>query len=202
MDDPRFTAALVSGDKSSGTDAHTLNQRALGPVCRSRDVAKTFIYAWLLGAGTGKISQILGCHPGEAREAIDNFISYYPGLRELREERIPIDASRGYFLGLDGRKVVQDSAHLMLAGYLQNGEAIIMKQANLLWQTQAKAEGLKFKQVNFVHDEWQTETYDLTTADRIGILKVQSIVQAGELLHMKCPLAGNAIIGRNWLETH
>ena len=202
MDDARFTGALVSGSKSSGTDAHTLNQRALGAACSSRDVAKTFIYAWLLGAGVGKIAQILSCDLGEAREAIDNFISYYPGLRALREERIPQDASRGYFLGLDGRKVVQDSAHLMLAGYLQNGEAIIMKQANLIWQREAKAEGLKFKQVNFVHDEWQTEVYDLTTADRIGILKVQSIVKAGELLNMRCPLAGNAIIGRNWLETH
>lgn len=202
MDDPRFTAALVSGDKVSGTDAHTLNQRALGDVCKSRDVAKTFIYAWLLGAGVGKIAQILACNPADARDAIDSFISYYPGLKALREERIPQDASRGYFLGLDGRKVVQDSAHLMLAGYLQNGEAIIMKTANLLWQAQAKQEGLQFKQVNFVHDEWQTEVYDLTTADRIGILKVQSIVKAGELLQMRCPLAGNAIIGRNWLDTH
>ena len=202
MDDPRFTGALVSGDKASGTDAHTLNQRALGSVCRTRDIAKTFIYAWLLGAGTGKIAQILDCYIGDAREAIESFISYYPGLRELREDRIPADASRGYFLGIDGRKVVQDSSHLMLAGYLQNGEAVIMKQANLLWQAQARKEGLLFKQVNFVHDEWQTEVYDLTTADRIGILKVQSIIDAGELLQLKCPLAGNAIIGRNWLDTH
>lgn len=202
MDDERFTAALVSGSKDTGTDAHTLNQRALGAVCRSRDVAKTFIYAFLLGAGVGKIAQILDCSSGDAREAVDNFISYYPGLQALREDRIPADASRGYFLGLDGRKVVQDNAHLMLAGYLQNGEAVIMKTANLLWQRQAKAEGLKFKQVNFVHDEWQTEVFDLTTADRIGILKVQSIEKAGELLNMRCPLAGNSIIGRNWLETH
>lgn len=202
MDDKRFTAALVSGRKEDGTDAHTLNQLALGSVCTNRDTAKTFIYAWLLGAGVGKITQILGCSAVDARDAIDSFLAYYPGLEKLRSERIPSDARRGYFTGVDGRKVVCDSEHLMLAGYLQNGEAVIMKQANLLWQAKALEEKLCFKQVNFVHDEWQTEVPDLTTADRVGILMVQSIVEAGELFQLKCPLAGNSKIGSNWLDTH
>jgi len=202
MDDERFTQALVSGRKEDGTDAHTLNKLALGSVCRNRDTAKTFIYAWLLGAGTSKISQILDCHASDARDAVDSFLAYYPGLEKLRSERIPTDARRGYFTGIDGRKVVCDSEHLMLAGYLQNGEALIMKQANLLWQAKAKEERLCFKQVNFVHDEWQVEVPDLTTADRIGILMVQSIVEAGELFQLKCPLAGNAKVGSTWLDTH
>lgn len=202
MDDERFTAALVSGRKEDGTDAHTLNKLALGSVCRNRDTAKTFIYAWLLGAGTGKISQILDCSALDARDAVDSFLAYYPGLEKLRSERIPTDARRGYFTGIDGRKVICDSEHLMLAGYLQNGEALIMKQANLLWQAKAKEERLCFKQVNFVHDEWQVEVSDLTTADRIGILMVQSIVDAGKLFKLNCPLAGNSKIGTTWLDTH
>ena len=43
MDDPEFTKALESGDKSKGTDVHTLNMKKLGKVCKDRDTAKTFI---------------------------------------------------------------------------------------------------------------------------------------------------------------
>ena len=68
-----------------------------------------------------------------------------------------MDASRGYFDGLDGRKVQCNSEHLMLAGYLQNGEAVVMKHANVLWQKELKGLGIKYNQVDFVHDEWQTE---------------------------------------------
>lgn len=202
INDRRFTEALVSGRKEDGTDAHTLNQRALGATCRDRDTAKTFIYAWLLGAGTGKIAEILRCSNLDARDAVDSFLTYYPGLEELRSTRIPADASRGYFQGIDGRKVVCDSEHLMLAGYLQNGEAVIMKQANLLWQRKLKELGVWFKQVNFVHDEWQCEVEDLTTADLAGTIMIQSIVEAGEMFQLNCPLAGNSKVGSTWLDTH
>jgi DNA polymerase-1 len=210
MNDIRFTEALVKGRKEDGTDAHTLNQKALGPVCSSRDVAKTFIYAFLLGAGVLKISQILGCTLEEAKEARDRFIEANPGLAELKDHIIPRDAARGYFIGLDGRAVMCDSEHLMLAGYLQNGEAIVMKKANLIWRKNLRAEGINFKQVNFVHDEWQTEiigTYD----DALKAAKIQadSIREAGVLLKLRCPLEGSFLnshkqlaIGRTWADTH
>jgi DNA polymerase-1 len=202
MNDKDFIAALVAGKKEDGTDAHTLNQMALGPVCKSRDVAKTFIYAFLLGAGVGKVSDILRCSEAEARAAIDAFISHYPGLRNLKDHRIPADADRGYFIGLDGRLVACDSQHLMLAGYLQNGEAVIMKTANLLWRSKLEEEKIPFRQVNFVHDEWQVEVQSLTHATKAGNLMVRAIEETGTILKLNCPLTGNAIIGKNWLETH
>lgn len=210
MNDIRFTQALVKGRKEDGTDAHTLNQKALGEVCRSRDDAKTFIYAFLLGAGVLKISQILGCTFEEARDARDRFIEANPGLAELKEHIIPRDAARGYFIGLDGRAVMCDSEHLMLAGYLQNGEAIVMKKANLIWRKNLRLEGINFKQVNFVHDEWQTEIIG-THDDAVKAAKIQadSIREAGQLLNLRCPLEGSILnshkqlaIGRNWAETH
>lgn len=202
MNDPDFIAALTKGRKEDGTDAHTLNQRALGDACRDRDTAKTFIYAFLLGAGTAKIAEILGVDNGEARSAIDSFLSYYPGLRGLKDHRIPADAARGYFIGLDGRLVACDSEHLMLAGYLQNGEAVIMKTANLIWQENLRKEGIVFKQVNFVHDEWQVEVNSLTDATKAGNIMVSAIEEAGRRLKLNCPLAGNASTGTTWLETH
>lgn len=210
MNDPEFTKALVDGKKEDGTDAHTLNMQALGPVCKDRDTAKTFIYAWLLGAGTAKVAQILNCKNNEAKEAVTSFLNRITGLKYLKEEVIPRDANRGYFIGLDGRAVICDSEHLMLAGYLQNGESIIMKRANVLWRNRLLKEKIPFKQVDFVHDEWQTEVPDdLELATYIAKIQADSIRQVGEDLKLNCPMAGSILnqhkqiaIGANWSITH
>lgn len=210
MHDEEFTNGLINGKKEDGTDAHSLNQAALGSVCRSRDDAKTFIYAWLLGAGFAKVANILGCTIGQAKTAVGGFIERYPGLKELKKTIIPKDANRGYFEGLDGRLVLCDSEHLMLAGYLQNGESIIMKRANVLWREKLRQQGIWFRQVNFVHDEWQTEVEnDYQLAMHVANVQAESIREVGELLKLRCPMAGSILnthkkiaIGRNWSETH
>lgn len=203
VENDEYTEAIVNGVKELGTDVHNVNKRALGLDHLTRDHAKTFIYAWLLGAGVGKISEILQCKHGTAREAMDNFLRSIDGLVSLKYERIPADAERGYFIGLDGRYVACNSDHLMLAGYLQNGESVIMKWANRIWERQLTKEGIWFKQVNDVHDEWQTEVEnDRELAEYVKQVQINSIVQAGEELEVKCPLAGSGNIGNNWLETH
>jgi DNA polymerase-1 len=219
INDPKFTEALINGRKENGTDIHTLNKIALGPICKSRADAKTFIYAWLLGAGDAKIATILGCSLRDAKEAKRNFLEAYPGLKRLKEVVIPRDAEKGYFVGLDGRAVLCNSEHLMLAGYLQNGESIIMKKANLLWRKRLEEywDGwfeLPYKQVNFVHDEWQTEVQgDYELAKQIAEIQAQAITDVGIELNLNCPLKGSFItenhdgeivltIGRNWAETH
>jgi DNA polymerase-1 len=203
MNDARFTEALINGKKELGTDAHTLNMKALGRICGSRDLAKTFIYAFLLGAGIEKIANILKCTYREAKEAVENFLGFYPKLEDLKYRQIPKDSARGYFRGLDGRLVLQDSDHLMLAGYLQNGEAVIMKKANIIWRKELKEKNIPFKQVNFVHDEWQVSVpNDTILAQSVGKIMVQSLVTTGEILKLNCPLAGNFKIGLNWFDTH
>jgi len=210
MNDPVFTKALVEGRKEDGTDAHTLNKEALGSVCKSRDDAKTFIYAFLLGAGLLKVAQILGCSVSEAKEAVTSFLNRITGLKYLKEDVIPKDARKGYFIGLDGRAVLCDSEHLMLAGYLQNGESVIMKRANVLWKNRLLKEKIPFKQVNFVHDEWQTEVpNDLELAKYVAEIQADSIRQVGEDLKLNCPMAGSFLnqhkqlaIGANWSITH
>jgi DNA polymerase I-like protein with 3'-5' exonuclease and polymerase domains len=44
----------------------------------TRDMAKTFIYAFLLGAGVAKVATILKVNQREAGEAIDNFMNSIP----------------------------------------------------------------------------------------------------------------------------
>lgn len=202
MDDPEFTEALVNGDKDRGTDAHTINAIALGIGAGQRARAKTFIYAWLLGAGTAKVAKILGLTNHEAGIAIESFIRRYEGLHRLKEHIIPIDAKRGWFEGFDGRLIRCDEYH-MLAGYLQCGESVIMKHSAVLWRKELDEKGIWYKQVNDVHDEWQTATKnDNVSPDIVAREQVRAIVDTGRNLILRCPLAGTAKFGRNWMETH
>jgi DNA polymerase-1 len=211
MGDEDFTTALVSGRSEDGTDVHSLNLRKLNGSetgtfpCKDRTTAKTFIYSYLLGASAGKTASIFGCSVREAGEARDKFVNGFPGLKKIREEDIPRDVRLGYFTGLDGRPVMCNSAHHMLAGYLQNGETVVMKMANWKWRGDLIKEDIYFKQMAYVHDEWQTRVLDGLPEDvyqHIGLLQADSIRWAGEELGLKCPLAGSFKVGYNWKDCH
>lgn len=198
VEDEELIHALVSGRKEDKTDIHSLHQRKLGEDCKSRDTAKTFIYAWLLGAGTSKVAEILETTTSRAKGSVQSFIASYPRLKQLKETQIPRDATRGYFIGLDGRKVICDSEHLMLAGYLQNGEALIMKYACREWQSEFRARGIPFNLVTWPHDEWQTEIPDDDDLAKIASdIQIAAIRYQAENLHMLCPLEGTTAIQKN-----
>jgi len=217
IDDPEFTEALVNGKKAEKTDPHSLNQRILGNVCKSRAAAKRFIYALLLGAGLGKLTEVLDATSSQTENALDRLSRRYTGFARLKETIIPKDARLGYFIGLDGRKVpiLGDTEgqrrHLAMSGYLQNGEAVVMKHATLRWYKVLCERGIEFKLVNMVHDEWQTECKeDWNTALIIAHEQADSLRWVGEQFKLKCPLAGSYwnedkqdyTIGRNWKLTH
>jgi DNA polymerase-1 len=215
INDPEFTAALVSGKKEDKSDPHSLNQSIIGDVCKSRAAAKRYIYALLLGAGMGKLQEILGCDQQSATEAYDRLLQRYTGFAELKETIIPLDAKRGWFVGLDGRavRIPGDTAssrrHLAMSGYLQNGEAVVMKLATMKWWRSLKDYDAKL--VNFVHDEWQTECpNNVEIALRIAKTQADSLRLVGEELKLRCPLAGSYwnddlndyTISTNWSKTH
>jgi DNA polymerase-1 len=194
MNDPIYTEQVIDGD------IHTFNMNALGRYCKDRPTAKTFIYAFLLGAGVGKIAEILGCSPAQANKSMQNFYEALPTLKTLKSEASRA-AGMGWMKGLDGRILKIGSEHLALSVYLQGGETVLMRVANVFWQNQARKEGINFKQCAWVHDEWQTEV-DADQAERLGEIQVQSIIDAGTHFNLNCPMDGEAKIGRNWLETH
>lgn len=194
LNDPEYTKTLLEGD------IHTFNKNALGEYCKDRPTAKTFIYAWLLGAGQAKVGQILNCTVRQAGDAMDNFLRSIPALKELKR-KAAMAAQRGYLVSLDGRRIKIESEHKALSVYLQGGETIIMRMANFLWYNQAKKDKIKFKQTVWVHDEWQTETEEVRAED-LGRLQVQSIRDTGDYFNLNCPLDGEYKIGNNWAETH
>lgn len=200
IDDKEFTQSLISGKKEDGTDPHSVNKRRLGILCPDRDRAKTFIFSFLNGAGASKVAEIFGCSLPEATEVLDAYVKAYPGLEKLKQEVIPRDAQRGYFVGIDGRLVKADSEHKMIGMYLQNMESILMKYAWIDWYDKLKD---ICKPVNWVHDEWVTEcqgSYEL--AQRIGQVQSDSIRRTGELFNLRCPMGGEYKVGKNWLEVH
>jgi len=156
----------------------------------------------LLGAGTAKIASILRVGAGQAKRAMENFLESIPELGELKRRRIPADARRGYFDGLDGRKVICDSDHLMLAGYLQNGEAVAMKRWIREWRQMATDAGLWFKQVDFVHDEVQVEVETEEDAKTLINIQQEAMEKVSNDLRLFCPLTVSGDIGSNWAETH
>lgn len=202
MKSEEYRDAILSGRSEDKTDIHNLNMRALGEVCRDRDTAKTFIYAFLLGAGIAKVASILGCTQPKARQAVNNFLEALPGLKKLKYGRIKRDARRGFFEGLDGRKVLCNSEHLMLAGYLQNGEAVATKMWIREWIKLAKEKGLWFRLVDYVHDEVQVEVE--TEEDGLHLIEVQqeAIERVSAELNLFCPLAVEGAVGYDWSQTH
>lgn len=209
INDGEFTDALVRGSKDDKTDPHSLNQRVLGRVCRTRQAAKRFIYALLLGAGLGKLAQILGCSEPEAKEALARLLDRYKGFALLKEEVIPKDAKRGYFLGLDGRRVLLpgealgERKHLCMSGYLQNGEAIVVKRSVLKSLERLRLDALKAILVNVVHDEVVFEiANNMELGYKVRGIFCECIEQVGKDLGLRCPLAGSGDVGLNWKEIH
>jgi DNA polymerase I len=192
MGDKEYTNEILNGD------IHTANQTAAGLSERSQ--AKTFIYAFLYGAGDAKIGSIVGGSAKDGRALKQRFLGNTPALEHLRD-RVTRACSRGYLIGLDGRKLWIRSEHSALNTLLQASGAVVMKKALVLLDDAAKELGFDYKFLGNIHDEIQTEV-DEQQAEDFGKLAVSCIVQAGQQFGLRCPLDGEYKIGNNWSETH
>ena len=192
MNDKDYTHEVVNGD------IHTANQTAAG--LESRDKAKTFIYAFIYGAGSKKIGSIIGGSERDGERAKEKFLRATPSLRSLREkvERV---AQRRWVRGLDQRKIIIRHPHAALNTLLQGAGAIVMKYALTLLEEYVIRKQIKAFPVVNVHDEFQYEVEE-SRAEEFGRLAVQSIIDAGKQLNVRCPLNGEYKIGNNWSETH
>ena len=192
MDDPVYTREILEGD------IHTANMKAAG--LTDRDQAKTFIYAFLYGAGSAKIGQIVAGGEREGKRLIDSFLKNTPALQKLRD-KVSRLAEKGWLPGLDGRRLIVRSQHAALNTLLQGAGAVIMKQALIILNRKLIHANMDARFVANVHDEWQIETTE-QDAETVGHFAVQSIRQAGIRLKLRCPLDGEFKVGLNWAATH
>ena len=192
MDDKEFTNVLLT------EDIHTRNQLAAG--LETRPQAKTFIYAFLYGAGDAKIGTIVG---GSAKDGADlkrRFLSNTPSLESLRN-RVTRASGRGYLTGLDGRRLRVRSEHAALNTLLQAAGAIVMKQALVILDNYARQWKLDYKFIGNIHDEVQSEVA-ADQAEKYGWLAVECLKAAGMEFNLRCPLDGEYKVGTTWAETH
>lgn len=181
-------------------DIHTANQEAAG--LETRNQAKTFIYAFLYGAGNQKIGSVVGKGAEAGAKLKKSFLKKIPALGSL-VEAVQAAAEKGYLIGLDGRKLHVRSSHAALNTLLQSAGALIAKQALIEFDNLIKEKGWqdRVQQVAWVHDEIQVES-DEEIAEEVGELAIASFQKAGEYFKFRIPITGEFRVGRNWAETH
>ena len=192
MNDEGYTNEILTGD------IHTTNQLAAG--LETRDQAKTFIYAFLYGAGDAKIGSIVGGTAKNGKRLKEEFLGNTPALGRLRE-RVGVAAGRGYVLGLDRRRIAIRSSHAALNSLLQSAGAIIMKKALCLLDEYATLWGIDYHIIGNIHDEIQTEVRE-KDAEVFGRLATSCVEAAGLFYKLNCPLAGDYKVGNSWADTH
>ncbi|PLP55534.1 DNA polymerase [Mesorhizobium loti] len=203
-----YIKTVLEGKKSEGTDMHTLNAAALG--C-SREVAKTWFYAFIYGSGDENLGNILGITSSKQKAIAAGklsrakFLQALPALKSLSEAVQKKAKTQGWIKGLDGRILMVRSAHSSLNTLLQSAGAIQMKRALVILDNNLQALGLvpgvNYEFVANVHDEWQIEA-DEDIAELVGQTAQDAIRLAGEYYKFRCPLAGNSVVGQSWADTH
>ena len=192
MNDKDYIHEIVNGD------IHTANQIAAG--LGSRDESKTFIYAFIYGAGSKKIGSIIGGSERDGDRVKEKFLRATPSLRRLREKVDGVSKKR-WLRGLDQRKIIIRHPHAALNTLLQGAGSCVMKKALTLLDKNVIKKQIKAFPVVNVHDEFQYEVEE-SRAEEFGKLAVQSIIDAGKQLNIRCPLDGKYKVGNNWSETH
>lgn len=199
MDDYLYIQEILSGD------IHTHNQKLAN--LPTRDAAKTFIYAFIYGAGDEKLGTIVGGGQREGTAVRRDFLTGLPELKKLitKAKRA---SNKGWLKGLDGRKLWlrrNDEGDVMqhkaLNLYIQGAGAVIMKKAMCILDEDLSKETFDYKKVLDMHDEFQYEVEE-KYSKRLAELAEKAIVKAGEHFNLKIPMAGEAKIGLNWAETH
>ncbi len=200
IDNEQFTREVVHGDP------HSRNQRDAG--LSSRDDAKTFIYAFIYGAGDAKLGAIVGKGRAAGARLRRRFLKANPDLNKLIEQ-VTRAAGRGYLIGLDGRKITlrrdKGSGEVQVFKALntlnQSAGALVMKWSVYFLDQWVRGMGLDVWKVIDMHDEGQA---DVLVADIpvYSALARQSIIEAGRFLNLKVPLDADVKVGRTWAETH
>lgn len=192
MGDKVYSNIVVDGDP------HSENQRKAQ--LPTRDMAKTFIYAFLYGAGVAKIGKIVNGSSIDGVALKKRFLKNLPSLKVLID-KVQSAAARGHIRGLDGRRIFVRHQHAALNTLLQGAGAIVCKQWSIFMDEAIQREKLNAHLVNTIHDELQYEV-DKSHADRIIELADSTMQDVGTFFNMRVRLNAEARQGDNWAETH
>ena len=180
-------------------DIHTANQEAAG--LPTRNMAKTFIYGWLYGAGAVKIGKIVGGGAKEGGKLQSKFMKKFSAIKKLKEAVVSVVETKGYIKGLDGRRMRTRSPHSALNLLLQGAGALVMKRWLIEVMKVVDARGLDATPVLNVHDEAQFEVRE-DQAEELAQICEDCMKLAGEHFNFRIPIEGESKIGKTWKDTH
>lgn len=191
-------------------DIHSENQKLAE--LDSRDTAKTFIYAFLYGAGDEKIGKIVSpLSPPHVQAKIGKelkarFLRNLPALNKVIRDT-QRQASRKYIVGIDGRRLFVRSKHAALNTDLQGMGATIANWWLIFIEDLLNAAGYEYGWhadyvfCAWVHDEVQIACREGLEED-IKRICIEAAKLAGESLDFKLPVEASAVHGINWFMTH
>lgn len=213
-DDGKYAHTILNGD------IHTMNQQAAG--LPTRNQAKTFIYAFLYGAGDAKIGKIIGGDASDGKRIKKKFMTAVPALANLRKAVenalvYPPDYRYGerrqkwkrhYLLGLDKRHLHVRSVHSALNLLLQSAGALVCKKWIVTTEQRLLARGLKhgwdgdFALMAWIHDEQQIACRTEEIAKIVCEEAQQAMRDTQAFFNFRVQLDTEGKVGRNWADCH
>lgn len=182
---------------------------------KMRSVAKTFIYAFLYGAGDEKLGSIIGKGRKAGAMLRARFLKKFPALNRLINA-VKLAAGKGWLKGLDGRKLPIRSDHAALNTLLQSAGAVICKSWITMAEQAIRDAGLKVSEgygrdwdadadvvlLGWVHDELQLAVRE-GLEEKVTAILIDTGRRAGEpFASWQCPTDVEVKPGRNWAECH
>lgn len=197
FDSGKFIKELLEGD------IHTVNQQAVG--LSTRNQAKTFIYAYIYGAGNEKLGLITEGNSREGKRLRDNFEKKLPALKYLKQAVSDAYHNKKFLRGLDNRKLMCRSEHSALNTLIQSAGAIIVKKGTILLNKKLQKNnfvwGEDYAMVLHVHDEMQF-IVNQKRVDEFKTIAESIFEDTREAMNFRCKLDGEIKVGRDWSETH
>lgn len=198
-------------------DIHTANQMNAGLETRSQ--AKTFIYAFLYGAGNAKIGEIVGGTEADGKMLKSKFLQNTPAIKKLqsavKDTLAPFSIKkqkrvweRRWLKGLDGRKLHVRSLHSALNLLLQSAGALICKRWITRTEERLNDRGLKhdcngdYFMMAWVHDEIQVACRSKEIAEIVVEEAQLAVRDVQKEFKFRVQLDTEGKIGKNWAECH
>jgi len=200
FDGGEFTAFVLEGD------THTAGMKK-GGFTNSRPIFKTWWYAFLYGAGDGKLGAILGSDAAAGKRSRAQFQAGMKGIGLLVED-IKKVAKKGWFRLLDRRMVACRSEHSALNTLLQGSGSVLVKYwivalyEELLEKFGPPGWDGRWSPLAWVHDEVQIATKDAEVERFLATRGVELISIIGERFNLRCPITGEAKSGLSWADCH
>jgi DNA polymerase-1 len=196
-----FTKEVVHGD------IHQRNADALGV---SRKASKPFFFAYLFGAGAGKLGNILTGKTDAklGAQMKEKFQNSVPGMKRLvttledeyTRTGSAFGSDKAHIRGLDGRIIFVASPHQVLNYLLQTTEAITCKAA-MVWASRKLAEErIMNYPIMHYHDEAEFVVKD-EDVERTKEILAEAFTEGPKMFNVTC-MAGESKSGKTYLAVH